>query len=63
MKAHELDWSLADQIDQHRKEQAEAEWQEKVDAAKKAGNLEAKIIFWLMAGLLTIAALIMETPH
>lgn len=43
MKNANLDYSLIDQIEQHQKEKAAAEWQEKVDNAKRAGSLQARI--------------------
>lgn len=38
-----LDYSLIDQIDQHQKERKAAEWQEKVEQAKRIGSMQAKI--------------------
>lgn len=38
-----LDFSLIDQIQQHRAEAAAAEWQEKVERAQRIGSMQAKV--------------------
>lgn len=58
-----LDYSMIDQINAHKTEQEEAEWEELKATYKQAGELEAKIMVSLIAASSLIATFILETPH
>lgn len=58
-----LDYSLVELIDQHAKERKAAEWQEKVEAAKRAGSNAACIEFLVITIISIILAFCLETPH
>lgn len=60
---YELDFSLVDQIERNRQKKADDEWESLVEAAKAAGSLEAKIMFYVISGVALLATLCLETPH
>lgn len=60
---NELDFSLWDQIERHREESKQAEWELTKEAYKRAGELEARIICTGIAVAFIIATFCLETPH
>ncbi|WP_305150977.1 hypothetical protein [uncultured Dubosiella sp.] len=60
---YELDFSLVDQINRSRERKEAFEWSSYIEAAKAAGKLEAKIMYYVISGVALLATLCLETPH
>lgn len=58
----DLDYSLIEMIDQHQKERRAAEWQEKVDRAKRIGSLQAKIQAAVIVMILLLTLILIPDP-
>ena len=63
MKNVNLDYSLIEQIDRHQKEAAAAEWQEKVNHAKRIGSLQARIEVAVVVMILLLAWILIPAPY
>ena len=62
MKDYQIDWSLYDQIERNRKEKAAAEWQEKVNHAKRIGSLQARIEVAVVVAIALLAWILIPDP-
>lgn len=62
MKNANLDYSLIEQIDRHKKERKDAEWQAQVERAKRIGSLQAKIEFAALVVVVIMALILIPEP-
>lgn len=62
MKDYQIDWTLYDQIERNREEKAAAEWQEKVNHAKRIGSLQARIEVALIVIALVMGMIFIPAP-
>lgn len=62
MKDYQIDWTLYDQIERNREEKAAAEWQEKVNHAKRIGSLQARIEVAVVVMILLLAWILIPAP-